>query len=80
MKMWDVPAGGLAEISGYDSSAHEAVRQRLIDLGFVEGTTVECVRHVPFSGPRVYMVSGSIFALEKEVATLVLVKNEKVRT
>ncbi len=71
MTLWELAPGKTATIQGYSPSLEESVLLRLQDLGFSPGLAVECVRHVPFSGPRVYVVSGSVFALEKPVAQLV---------
>lgn len=74
MTLWDVAAGMKAVIAGYDSSLEKTLRERLVDLGFSEGATVECLRHAPFSGPHVFQMESSVFALEKEVAVLVTVR------
>lgn len=76
MTLWDLPPGQMATIGDYNIP-DDAVAIRLQDLGFARGVRVECVRHVPFSGPRVYVVSGSVFALEKPVAVAVPILEEE---
>lgn len=52
----------------------EAYRLRLHDLGFRQNAEVYCLRHAPFSGPRVFQVEDAVFALEKTVAVFVKVE------
>jgi len=39
-----------------------------MDIGFVEGTKVKCVRISPFGDPKAYLVRGTVMALRKESA------------
>lgn len=39
------------------------MRRRLLDIGFVEGTTVECVGHAPAGDPLAFCVRGAVIAL-----------------
>ena len=63
-----------ARISGFKPGLREDFRQRLRELGFREGEFVRCLRRIPFGGPRVFMVGGTIFSLESEVARHVLLE------
>ncbi len=52
------------------------LRQRLLDLGFVPGTKIECVRISPFGEPKAFFIRGSVIALRKEDSEAILgVKN-----
>ncbi len=44
------------------------LRQRLFDLGFVPGTTVECVLENPFGDPKAYLVRSAVIALRNSDA------------
>ena len=48
------------------------LRQRLLDLGFVPGTKIECVRISPFGDPKAYSVRGTVIALRNKDASSVL--------
>lgn len=48
------------------------LRQRLMDIGFIEGTRVKCVRISPFGDPKAYFVRGAVIALRKEDAATIL--------
>ncbi|WP_027718183.1 FeoA family protein [Desulfovirgula thermocuniculi] len=47
---------------------------RLLDLGFVPGTTVEAVRRSPLGDPVAFCVRGALVALRSKDADLVLVE------
>ncbi len=47
------------------------LRHRLMDLGFVVGTKLRCVRISPFGDPKAYSVRGAVIALRKEDAATV---------
>ncbi len=52
------------------------LRQRLLDLGFVPGTKIECVRISPFGDPKAFSIRGTVIALRKEDSEAILgVKN-----
>lgn len=80
MKLWHLAPQNKAVITHCNHEIDGAYKQRLTDLGFRPGEIVECVRHLPFSGPRVYMVQSTIYALEMELAEMICVNslNESV--
>ena len=47
---------------------------RLYELGFIDGTFVECVAKAPFKGPLAYLVRGSVIALRRSDACLINVQ------
>lgn len=47
---------------------------RLHDLGFTDGTGVECVAAAPLGGPKAYLVRGTLIALRKDAAKTVMVQ------
>ena len=50
------------------------LRHRLMDIGLVEGTTVECVRKSPAGDPKAYLIRGAVIALRNEDAATVIVE------
>ena len=40
-----------------------AIRQRLLDLGLIEGTRVECLGRSPAGDPTAYLIRGAVIAL-----------------
>ena len=48
------------------------VRRRLLEMGFLEGSTVELVHEAPFGGdPIAVKVRGSLLALRRSEANLI---------
>lgn len=43
--------------------AEDGMRRRLLDLGFVPGTAVDCVGRSPAGDPAAYCVRGAVIAL-----------------
>ncbi len=43
--------------------AHGGMRRRLLDIGLVEGTRVECVGVSPMGDPAAYLVRGAVIAI-----------------
>ncbi len=42
------------------------MRRRLLDIGLVEGTTVECVGKAPSGDPIAFYIRGTVIALRDE--------------
>lgn len=42
------------------------MRRRLLDMGFVENTEIECVGRSPAGDPSAFLVRGSVVALRRE--------------
>ena len=53
-----------------------SMRRRLLDIGLINNTTVECVGKSPLGDPTAYLVRGAVIALRKEDAAKVLVERE----
>ena len=43
-----------------------ALRRRLLDMGLVEGTRVECLGMSPGGDPKAFLVRGAVLALRAE--------------
>ena len=48
------------------------LRQRLMDIGFIEGTEVRCMRISPFGDPKAFLVRGAVIALRSEDSSGIL--------
>ena len=53
-----------------------AIRRRLMDIGFTEGTRVACLRRSPLGDPTAFTVKGSVIALRREDAAGIYVETE----
>ena len=74
LSLWSLGAGDRCEILGYDDALAEKYRVRLMEFGFHPGESVACVQSLAFGAPKIYRVSNTIFSLDDEVATHVLVR------
>jgi len=74
MTLWDLERHQTAIIRDISKNIQPAYAQRLRDFGFREGQEVMAARRSLLNGPRVYQVSGSFVALEKELAEAVQVQ------
>ena len=45
--------------------ANENIKRRLLDIGLINGTQVECVLKSPFNDPMAYLIRGAIIAIRK---------------
>ena len=57
----DMKKGETAVINEVKTSG--SLRQRILDIGFVPGTKIKCVRISPFGDPKAFFVRGSVIAL-----------------
>lgn len=51
-----------------------SMRRRLLDIGLVEGTEVECLQKSPAGDPVAYGIRGAVIALRSEDSAQVLVE------
>jgi len=48
--------------------------KRLMDLGFTPGCAVTCIRISPLGNPAAYRIRGTLIALRKKDAALIIIK------
>lgn len=46
--------------------ANDNIIKRLLDIGLIEGTLVECVLKSPFNDPKAYLIRGATIAIRKD--------------
>lgn len=51
------------------------MRRRLLDLGFMKGSLVTCIRRSPLGDPVAFQVSNTVIALRESESTKIFVKN-----
>ncbi len=51
-----------------------SIRRRLMDMGLVEGTLVECVGVSPWGDPSAYLIRGAVIALRHQDSQTVLIR------
>ncbi len=72
-----LPIGAEAKVAAVEGG--DALAQRLVDLGFWEGTSVQLVRRAPLGDPIEYRLRGYRLALRRNEAARVRVMAESVR-
>jgi DtxR family transcriptional regulator, Mn-dependent transcriptional regulator len=68
--------GERAKVLGLSPACRGAERRRLLDLGFVSGTSVEVEMVSPAGDPTAYRVRGTVIALRREQASLIRIATE----
>ncbi len=46
--------------------ANDNIIKRLLDIGLIEGTLVECVLKSPFNDPKAYLIRGATIAIRDD--------------
>lgn len=54
--------------------SEEGIRRRLLDMGMIEGTVIECVGKSPHQDPCAYLVRGAVIAIRKRDGKKILVE------
>lgn len=54
-----------------------SIRRRLLDLGLVENTVVECVGSSPHGDPKAYLIRGAVIAIRSEDSAQIILKERK---
>lgn len=50
------------------------IKRRLLDIGLVENTFVECVLYSPFKDPKAYLIKGATIAIRNDDAKNIIVR------
>lgn len=56
---------------------NDNIKRRLLDIGLIEGTKVECVLKSAFGGFLAYLIRGAVIAIRKEDSKHIGVEYEK---
>ena len=72
----DLPAGRSADVAQMDAPG--PMGRGLLDIGFTEGTRVQCLYAAPSGEPRAYLVRGAVIALRREDAARVRLLEDSI--
>lgn len=53
-----------------------ALRRRLLDMGLIEGTLVECIGRSPAGDPCAYLIRGAVIAIRNQDGRNILISEE----
>lgn len=75
LRLCDLTLGRAAKIVGFTADTPREAVDRFRALGFLEGADVTVKRLLPFGGPLVVAIGGSMFALERPASACVQVSD-----
>ena len=55
-------------------TATGAMRRRLLDIGLIHGTAVECLGRSPGGDPTAYLIRGAVIAIRQQDAADIIVQ------
>lgn len=55
-------------------NSDELIKRRLLDMGLVENSIVECILESPFKDPRAYLIKGALVAIRNNDAKKIVVR------
>lgn len=68
----DINPGDHAVINSLTSSG--SMRRRLLDIGLVENTDVECLGRSPGGDPSAFLIRGAVIAIRSEDCQNIIIK------
>lgn len=71
----DLNPGELAVVSQLKSTG--SMRRRLLDIGLVENTEVECLGRSPGGDPTAFLIRGAVIAIRSEDCVNILVRRQQ---
>ncbi len=54
----------------------EDIKRRLLDIGMIEGTKIECIGYSPAKDPGAYLVRGAVIAIRKKDGKDILIERQ----
>lgn len=77
-RLCDLKKGEQAVVVGIADGCDMVVRQRLLDLGFVEGANIVVSMKAPYNDPVAYYIHQTQIAIRKEDAANVLIEKKEI--
>ena len=71
----DIKPGNRARVKELTSTG--SIRRRLLDLGFIEGTDIQCVLKGRRGESAAYLIRNTVIALRKEDSAMICVQELK---
>ncbi len=72
LRLCDLRPGERAQVRALHTSG--AMRRRLLDIGLVENTAVECLGRSPGGDPSAFLIRGAVIAIRSEDSRDVLLR------
>ena len=71
----DIEPGQTAKVRELLSTG--SIRRRLLDIGLIENTEVECLGRSPAGDPSAFLIRGAVIAIRREDCRNILIVNER---
>lgn len=72
MFLSDIKPGQKARVTSL--CAEGAIRRRLLDIGLIEGTEIECLGKSPSGDPTAFLIRGAVIAIRYENCKTIVVE------
>ncbi len=59
----------------YALNSCDSMRRRLLDIGLIENTDVECVGRSPGGDPSAFLIRGAVIAIRSEDSKDIIIKS-----
>ena len=73
MNLNELPIGAKAKVTTL--TATDSMRRRLLDIGLINGTVVECLGRSPQGDPSAYFIRGAVIAIRSEDCQDIMIKD-----
>jgi ferrous iron transport protein A len=73
MNLNNLPIGAKAKVKTL--TATDSMRRRLLDIGLINGTVVECLGRSPQGDPSAYFIRGAVIAIRSEDCQDIVIEN-----
>lgn len=73
MNLWAMKENSTAVVLSLDNALLDCHALRLTELGLRVNERIKCLKHIPFRGPRIYLIGDSVFSLAEDVASCIQV-------
>jgi len=70
-KLCDLKSGETAKVTSLLTTG--SMRRRMLDIGLIEGTEVECIQKSPMGDPVAYLIRGAVIAIRSEDSNKILI-------
>ena len=74
MNLNELPIGAKAKVTTL--TATDSMRRRLLDIGLINGTVVECLGRSPQGDPSAYFIRGAVIAIRSEDCEDIVIENK----
>ena len=71
----DIEPGQTAKVRELLSTGN--IRRRLLDIGLIENTEVECLGRSPAGDPSAFLIRGAVIAIRREDCRNILIVKER---